>query len=266
MKTKSEAYPGTQAVRRAVKLLKAFASEMELTLGELCRKAELSKPTVYRLLTALESEGMVERAGGGYRLGPELIALGSRGLAVADVRPRAASVLANLARVTRETASVEALAGSDVLILDEAMGSYVVGSLPSVGTRWPAHATSTGKALLAHLPEDDERLRGPFPRLTPHTITSPLAMRRELARVRERGYAVSTEELELGFMAVGAPVRRADGQVIAALSVGGPRSRITADRLAVIAGHLVDASSRLSESLGFGDPAARPNSARRRRA
>src|SRR5262245_8055986 len=115
----TEAYPGTQAVRRAVALLKAFAgTQPELTLGQLCRAAGLNKPTAYRLLTALESEGMVERTGeGGYRLGPEVVALGSRRLAAGDLRSLAASALAALAQLTRETATLEILAGTDVLIL-----------------------------------------------------------------------------------------------------------------------------------------------------
>jgi len=258
--TGSAAYPGTQAVRRAVALVKALGrGNPEMTLAELCRAAGLSKPTAYRLLTALASEGIVERAPSGeYRIGPELVAIGGR--RVGDLRLLAGPLLGSLAEQTRETATLEVLAGSDVVILDETMGRHVVGSLPSVGTRWPAHATSTGKVLLAYLGETELEalLVRPLARFTPRTITSPMALRRELGRVRQRGWAVSQEELEPGFVAVGVPVRRGDGRVAAALSVGGPRTRMTAERVGAVAARLVEAAGRLSASLGHREVAAEP--------
>src|SRR5262249_22134948 len=150
------AYPGTQAVLRAVALLKAFSAERPAwSVGELARAVGLNKTTAYRLLSALESEGLLERApgGAGYRLGPELLALGTPALGVGDLRAASRAELQALAAETRETATIEVLVGGDTLILDEAVGGHVIGALPSVGTRWPAHATSTGKVLLAHLPE-----------------------------------------------------------------------------------------------------------------
>ena len=110
------------------------------------------------------------------------------------------------------------------------MGGRVVGTVPSLGTRWPAHATSTGKVLLAYRSNGHAHAR-PLPGFTPRTIVDPAALARELARVRRRGYAVSAEELEPGFVAVGAPVHAADGTVVAAISVGGPKTRLTAGRI-----------------------------------
>jgi DNA-binding IclR family transcriptional regulator len=251
-----QAYPGTQAVLRAVSLLKAFTVERpERGLAELSRALRLNKTTAYRLLSALESEGLVERASGGegYRLGPELLAMGSRAQGAGALRAAARPELLRLAQETRETATIEVRVGRDTLILDEAQGSYVIGSTPSIGTRWPAHATSTGKVLLAHLPEPElaDWLAGPLPVLTPRTLTDPAALRRELTRVRERGSAVSAEELEAGFVAVGAPVRSAAGEVIAALSAGGPRSRLTPERVSVLTREVVARAGQLSRRLGF---------------
>jgi IclR family transcriptional regulator, acetate operon repressor len=133
------------------------------------------------------------------------------------------------------------------------VGSHLLGALPSVGTRWPAHATSTGKVLLAHLSEEtlESRLAAPLTAATPRTVVDRAALRRELARVRERGYAFNNEELELGFVAVGAPVRDAGGRVVAALSVGGPRSRLVPDRLQDIAQRLPRSAARVAQRLGF---------------
>jgi len=253
--TPRQPYPGTQAVLRAVRLLKAFTRERpEWRVADLARSVALNKTTTYRLLSALESEGMVERAGEGdsFRLGPALIALGSRALGAADLRAAARAELQALARHTRETVTLEALAGRDTLILDEAMGSHVVGMLPAVGTRWPAHTTSTGKAILAHLapPDRDAWVAGPLPAVTGRTITRRGDLERELARARDRGWATSVEELEPALVAVGAPVFGAAGDVVAALSVSGPKSRLPASRVGPIARTIVQAARRVSARLG----------------
>jgi DNA-binding IclR family transcriptional regulator len=252
---KTSAYPGTQAVQRAVGLLKAFTSERpSLRLPELTTVAGLNKTTTYRLLSALVVEGLLERAPetGEYRLGPELLALGSRALGATALRAAARAELQALAYATRETATLEVLVGRDVLILDEAAGDHVVASMPSLGTRWPAHATSTGKVLLAHLPEAalDSLLEMPLEAATPRTVVDPVALRRELARVRARGWALSSEELEAGFVAVGAPVRGIAGEVVAAISVGGPKSRLNQERAREILRSLPAVTARISARLG----------------
>ena len=264
-----KAYAGTQAVQRAVRLLKALGSETgEPTLAELVRAVGLNKTTAYRLLTALEAEGLVERGSAdGYRLGPELLALGGRALGAQDLREAAREELVALARKTRETAHLEVRIGAETLILDEAMGSHRVGTTPSLGTRWPAHATSTGKVLLAALGASDldAVLTWPLAALTPRTITGKAALRRELLRVRERGYATGIEELEPGFMAVAVPVLARDGQVVAAVGIGGPRVRLDPERLAAIAKTLPPHAARISERLGAALPSPASTKAREER-
>jgi len=262
------AYPGTQAVRRAVSVLKVFtASRPELGLSAVARAAGLNKTTAFRLLSALEGEGLVQRAreGEAYRLGPELAALGLRALGATDLLFAAQAELTALAEATQETSSLHVLVGREVMILEEAFGGRVLAAAHEEGTRWPAHATSTGKVLLAFLPEEQrqELLRLPLPRVTPKTLCDPEALRRELQRVRARGYATSVEELEPGFVAVGAPVWGVDGDVVAALSVAGPSTRLTARRLTEIARLLSAAASRVSERLGVREGKAKPRRAQR---
>jgi IclR family acetate operon transcriptional repressor len=267
-----EAYPGTQAVLRAVALLKTFTADRpERGLADLARAVGLNKTTAYRLLAALESERMLERGrdGASYRLGPELVALAGRAQGALDLREASRAALAGLAQETRETATLEVLVGRDTLILEEAMGSYVLGSMPSIGTRWPAHATSTGKTILAFLTKEERDLALPkvLTPVTPRTVADRAALERDLARVRERGYALSQEELELGFVAVGAPVYGADGRVAAAISVGGPRARLTPAAIGALARRLPVAAARVSERLGFEPPAeSRTNSGSPRKA
>src|SRR5262249_27703602 len=164
-----------------------------------------------------------------------------------------------LADQTRETVTLEVLVRDEVLTLDEVVGSHMIGALPSLGTRWPAHATSTGKVLLAHLPEEEllERLAHRLEGMTPRTITDPQALARELFRVRARGYATNVEELEPGFVAVAAPVRSAAGTVVAAIGVGGPKSRLGPAAITAIARTLPAAAESVSVRLGWRRPLAK---------
>ena len=259
-------YPGTQAVLRAVELLKAFPPDRpERTLTELALGVGLNRTTTYRLLTALQSEGMIERDGAVYRLGPELMALGARALGASHLRGASRLELDALAERTGETVTLEVLVGRHVLILDEAIGRHLVGTVPSLGTRWPAHATSTGKVLLAFTPDQtlQELMADPLDRLTPRTIVDPATLRRELARARDKGHAVTWEEVELGFVAVSVPVRGPTGEVVAALSVGGPKTRFSADRIAQLAETLPFSAERISARLGFRSTHHRPTRSRR---
>jgi len=262
-------YPGTQAVRRAVSVLRVFTvSQPELGLSEVARVAGLNKTTAFRLLSALEREGLVQRApeGEAYRLGPELAALGLRAVRATDLLFAARPELPGLAEATQETASLEVLVGREVVILDEVRGRRVLAAVPEVGAHSPAHATSTGKAQIAFQPEEQwqEFLTPPLPRLTAKTLCDPEALRKELRRVRARGYATTLEELEPGYVGVGVPVRGVDGRTVAALSVGGPSTRLTAGRVSEIARLLLAAASRASERLGFREDRARPGTTRAR--
>ncbi len=254
------AYPGTQAVLRAVAILKAFTdARPEWRVTELARELDLNKTTAFRLLTALESEGMVVRnpATNVYRLGSEAVALGAQALRSSGLRALARPELERIARESGETATLEVLVGDEVLILDEVEGRFVVGMSPEIGTRWPAYATSTGKMLLAALrhgalgaPSIASDLPSRFPARTPRTITTRKRFLEEVDRIWKQGYSLTTGELEEGFNAIGAPVVDHDGRVIAALSFGGPRVRITKERTPELVTLVVNAAERVSRQLG----------------
>ena len=251
-----EPYPGTQAVLRALILLKSFTDEQPvLSLAELAQGADLNKTTTYRLLTALESEGMVTRNddSDAYRLGPEAIALGGRAMRANNLRAVSRPELETLAQQTRETATLEVLLDGNVLTLDEVSTGYLVGAAQSVGTHWPLYATSTGKVLLAYLPTDklNELLHFPLTPFTANTITTAQTLSRELERIRACGYAIANQELEVGFVAIGAPVRNHNGQVVAAISVGGPEARLAEDKQLEVAELVRQAAGRVSARLGF---------------
>lgn len=260
MATRTVPYPGAQAVGRAIAVLKAFTdARPRLTLAEISRATRLNKATAYRLVAALEKEGLVARDPGGeaYSLGPEAIALGARALRASDLRGACRAELEGLAQATRETATLDVLVGRDVLIVDEVIGPKLVSGTPSLGTRWPAHATSTGKAILAHLPvsEQNAYLRRALSRHTPHTLTAD-QLRQALREIVLSGYATVCDELEIGYSAVAAPVLNHERRPVGALCVGGPTARLTPTRLAELAPLVVQAARRASARLGYQPPSA----------
>lgn len=250
---KEPAFPGTRAVVRAMAVLKAFGGARSAWgLTDLANELSLNKTTVFRLVRALEQGGMLTRDPGRevYRLGPELIVLGARALRSADLRAVARNQLEILADRTGESATLEVLVGDDTLILDEVLGRFFLGGSGEIGTRWPAHATSTGKVLLAELLRQGGTLPRRLEARTRKTITSAAKLERELSRVSERGYAVAKEELEPGFVAIGAPVHNHEGRVIAALSIGGPTGRLAAGRIPSLGALVRSAADEVSRSLG----------------
>jgi DNA-binding IclR family transcriptional regulator len=249
-------YPGTQAVVRAITLLKAFSdTRSELGLSELARSAGLNKSTAYRLLSALESEGLITKVyeGETYRLGPEAIALGARAVRANGLVTVSRPELEWLAEETGETASIEVIRGSDALILDEVAGQHMLGSVPSIGMRWPVHVTSTGKVILAYLSPVERKAILPrrLVPLTDYTIIDLATFEEDLAQVRRQGYAVGRDELEVGFVAIAAPVFDHRGHVDAAVSIGGPSIRFTPDRMAALSAAVKQAGERVSRKLGY---------------
>jgi len=240
---------GAQAALRAVRLLKLFTNERsEMSLAEISRASGLNKTTTHRLLRALQSESLIDRnpATSAYSLGAGLMALGVQALASSDLRRRVRPVLRTLARETGETATLEVPFEDNMLILDEVAGSHVIGSAGNIGTRWPIHATSTGKAWLAFDEAGIERLGEQLKPVTGSTLTDRDALQTQLAEIRRRGYAVTVDEVEEGYTAVATIIRGVLGDVQGALSIGGPTQRLTAVRRAELGTALCRAAQRLN--------------------
>lgn len=237
-------------------LLKSFTDERpHWALADLAAAAGLNKSTTFRLLTALESEGMVARYQDGeqYVLGPEIVVMGGRALRGNDLRRIARPALEEMAAATGETATLEILAGGDILIIDEVVGEHLTSSTQSLGTRWPVYATSTGLAILAHLPPErvERLLSRPLRPFTPQTIISVAVLRDELAAVRRRGYAINDEALETGLRVVGAPLFNFEGQPLAAVSLGAPTVRFTPERIPSWGALVCQTAARLSRQMGY---------------
>lgn len=239
---------GAQAALRAIRLLKLFTpAQPELSLAEICERATLNKTTTHRLLQALASEALIDRneATARYRLGPGLMAMGVQALASSDLRIRVRPLLKHLAKESGETATLEVPIDDSMLILDEVAGQHFVGAVGNVGTRWPIHATSTGKALIAFDDQARERLGNELVSLTARTIVQRNVLEEQLNEIRRRGFAETIDELEDGFSGVGTVIRGGLGEVLGTLSICGPTQRMGGARRARLGKSLREAADRL---------------------
>jgi IclR family transcriptional regulator, acetate operon repressor len=242
---------GTQAVERAAQLLIQVARHNDpVTFTELTETSGLAKSTASRLLTALERHGLVRREQDGrFRPGEVFVSYACRGSAEADLVSVAQPFLNQLGEQTQETVNLGVPRGAGLVEqIAQVDSTYMIGGTNWVGLSVPLHCAALGKVLLAF--GAAELPRGRLERRTDKTRTSRDAIAADLQLVRERGYAVTDEELEPGLVAVAAPVYRDGAAVVAALSVSGPASRLTPAVIPGVAGQCVAAAGALSEVLG----------------
>src|ERR1700691_1620675 len=211
----------------------------EAGVPDVARDLGVHKSTASRLFAALDRRELVtqDSSRGKFRLGVGLVRLGGAAGRRLDVVQESRPVCRALAQEVGETVNLAILSGRDALYLDQVAGPAALSPHNWAGQRIPLHATSDGKVLLAYLSGTEladtgladtgladtgladtglaERLTLPLPRFTEHTITALAELRRVLAEVRQRGFATAVEELEAGLSAVAAPVRDAEGTVIA---------------------------------------------------
>jgi len=234
------------SVARALALLDALA-EAPAGVNALARRIGVNPSTASRLLATLERGGLVEREPGGpYRLGLRLVALADRVLARLDVRDLARPRLRALVEETGETATLSVPGGEDAVTVDFVPGESSVVSMDRLGRPSIAHATATGKVLLAFTGREPAALRA----YTDRTITDPRRLAVELAAVREQGWAEAEGEREPDLNAIAAPVMGRDGTLVAILGVQGPAARLTASRRREVLPRLVEAAALVGRSLG----------------
>jgi DNA-binding IclR family transcriptional regulator len=251
----SEQSGNLQSVNRALSALDLIAEAGELGVTELGRRLGVHKATASRLVAVLAERGMVERdpITEKYRLGFGLIRLAGAAMASLDLVRIARPLLEDLADRTRETVNLGVLSGEAVVYIDQVTGTRSIVAVSWVGRRTPLHCTSNGKVLLAYMRPDerDRLLAAPLPRATKATLTDPAKLRAQLDEVATRGYAQTMEELEEGLNAVAAPVRRADGEVVASLSVSGPAFRMRPVDLPRVGRLVKESATAISRRLGY---------------
>ncbi|WP_280426652.1 IclR family transcriptional regulator [Nocardia carnea] len=246
---------GTTVLEKVTKILEAFAgNRVTMTLSELSRATDLPASTVHRLAGELVTWGGLERTEEGeYAVGLRLWEIAARSPRSLDLRESAMPFLQDLFDDTRQHVQLAVLDGSDALLLEKISGPHAIYTIGRPGGRLPLHASAVGKVLLAtSSAECQERfLARRLTAYTPQTITSARTLVRQLAHVRDRGFAVSAEELSSGVVSCAAAVTGPGQEPLGAVSVlmpaesGPPRrwSQVVTAAAAAISGALLQRRS-----------------------
>src|ERR1700722_8908546 len=241
---------GTAAIDRGAELLvRVLESPEPAALTDLAKAAGIPKSTASRLLSALERRGLVEQDGerGRLRPGPAILRVAERGLVGRNLVELSAGSLESLGEDTGETINLAVPGPPGVGPLPRVAWSHFLGAGQWVGPAVDYHCTAVGKVFLAFgsaaLPSE------PLQVMTAHTVTDLRQLSAELKLVRVRRFAAAVDELELGLAAIAAPVIGAGGNVIAALSISGPTTRMSPSRIDELEPRLVDEAQTLSDRL-----------------
>lgn len=243
-------------VMKVLKILEVLhGNPTGLQLKEIAHRTAINKSTAYRFLAHLQGEGYLYRdEAGSYVIGPKLARMGTGMNFEESLRKMSRPVLQKLWTATGETVNLAILDGQQILYLDVIESSHTFRFASQVGARRPLYCTALGKAMMSQLPleEMEDLVRSlAYERFTPHTITQPAKLKKELAKTRLRGYAVDDEEAVMGARCMAAPIFDSNARVVGGVSVSGPITRIAQDKIAPFAAMLKKAALSISRRLGY---------------
>lgn len=218
------------SLARGLEVLRAFNStRRKMTLSEVAAETGNTRAGARRILLTLVHEGYAVMDGKLFDLTPQVLELGYAVLSSKGVWEIARPFIDHLSDELRESVSAAVLDRYDVVYVSGAQYHRVISVGISVGARFPAHCTATGRVLLAALPSEqlDAMLKTiPLTRMTDRTVTDPVQFRRVLAQVREQGWSLVDQELETGLMSIAVPLRTSTGTVVGSINVGAPTVRM----------------------------------------
>lgn len=224
-----------QSLARGLAVIRAFdETRSELTLSEVAREVGLTRAAARRFLLTLVDLGYVRNDGRRFSLSPRVLELGYSYLSSLTLPELAQPHLEQLSAEVHESSSVSVLDGSAVVYVARVATSRIMSVAINVGTRFPAHATSMGRVLLAGLADEDLDARladVELQPLTDKTVTDPRKLRAEIGRVRSQGWAIVDQELEAGLRSVAAPIHDRHDRVVAAVNLSTHAGRTTLDRM-----------------------------------
>lgn len=240
--------PGAQSIDRAAQLLTSVVqADGPISFTELVDDSGLARSTTSRLLAALENNHLLERdQAGAYRAGALFALHAARHDPWSQIVRLARPVMVAVGAATGETVNLAIPRGETVVQIAQVDSTYLLSARDWMQVDVPPHCSALGKVLYAFdalaLPD------GELEQLTPKSLGTSAALRRQLSGIRRRGYALCRDELEIGLDAVAAPVLGPDGDVVAGLGVSGPSARLTA-RLDDIGALLIEHAAHLSTVL-----------------
>jgi IclR family pca regulon transcriptional regulator len=232
---RSESREFVEALARGIEVIRCFdATHMEMTVSEVAARTGLARPTARRLLMTLEQLGYMRSADGVYALTAKTLELGTAYISALGVWDIARPHMQALVDRTRESTSMSQLDGSDVVYVARVAVPKIIAISVSIGTRFPAVATSMGRVLLAALAPDelDAVLDTPSASgVLPRVNLDRAALTEALDAVRTQGWALSDEQLSVGIRSIAVPVTGADGRVAAAMNVTVHAAETSVERL-----------------------------------
>ena len=242
------------SLEKGMKVLELLAEKQALSVTKVAEQLGFNRTNSHRYLATLRKLGYVDQdAQFQYHLTFKVLELGGRLLSRFGIRRIARPSLLELSSLFDETVNLGFWEGRAVRVLDKIDSPNVLRTDPTLGTLMPAHCTSSGKAILAHLPEEEQKAflaTAPFKGYTRGTITSAEALEKELKRIRERGFAVDNEEWLPGIRCVAAPIFDYTGFPAYSVSVAGPAFRMTEESVEGIQNKIKEACTRLSNAMG----------------
>ncbi|HEV7212053.1 MAG TPA: IclR family transcriptional regulator C-terminal domain-containing protein [Blastococcus sp.] len=224
-----------QSLERGLAVLQVFSKDTaRLTLSDVARLAGITRATARRILLTLQSLGYVRAEGRLFMLTPRVLSLGFGYLSSLNIWEIAQPFMEELVEQTHESSSAATLDLPDIVYVARVPTRRIMTIGLGIGSRLPAHATSMGRVMLAELPDDELEafLAGaPFERFTDRTLVAADELRSALRRVHEQGWSLVDQELEMGLRSIAAPIRGADGRVVAALNLAAAAPRVGLDEL-----------------------------------
>lgn len=246
-----------QSVERAADILELFLEdEPELSVKEISERLGLSKSTVHGLIKTLEHRGYLQQNPDNlkYKLGLKLFELGSFIADQFDIVQIAQPFIKELVDDLKETVHLVVRQQDELVYVAKEEGPQTLRIYSHVGKRAPIHCTGVGKAILAFQDEKEiDRILSTveLKSFTDKTITDVEEIKKQLQQVRENGYSVEDEEIEIGLGCIGAPIFDHKGNVSASLSCATPKMRLTEERIPEIIAGVKNTAAKISRSLGY---------------
>jgi len=247
-----------QSLDRGLQIIRSFGPEyQQMTLSDVARQTGLTRATARRFLLTLTTLGYVRNDGRMFSLTPRVLELGYAYLSALSLTDVAQPHVEDLVERVHESSSVAVLDEDHIVYVVRVPTRRIMTVAISVGTRFPAYATSMGRVLLAGLePEDLDRRLAHLPpvQLTKQTVTDVDKLRRIVRQVRSDGFALTDQELEDGLLSAAAPIRERTGSVVAAINVSAQAPRVTMQQLrAEILPEVLEAAHRIESDLASHD-------------
>ncbi len=245
---------GVRVLHKTLDILETLKStEAGYRLADLARTVQLPKATVHRILTTLETRGYLDRArDGSYRVARKLFDM-QRTVPLEQILSQVSrAMMEKLVASCKETVNLGILDAGEVVVINTVESPQAVRMSSKIGNRRLLHSTALGKALLSGMPDKEVqrllRLKG-IQKLTPHTLTTRVAVMAEIQKVRRQGWAMDNQENELDGRCIGAPIPGPDGQVLAALSISGPVFRMDVERARALVPELTAVCAEIGRAV-----------------